>query len=147
MADGDFGMPERTLASRRNLWFQTGDIGRMDADGLFCFMHRVGERIRVMGEMGEEDIKAFVTFKAGAILTAAQIRTHCAARMAKFMVPKHAVVLDEMPRTPTSKPEKGKLAALSHLRRGPRRAAAARRTGPAFPHGHIGEETMSSNHR
>lgn len=140
MADGYFGMPERTLASRRNLWFQTGDIGRMDEEGRFYFMHRVSERIRVKGEMvsgyeveegvlthpaiqdcaviavpgemGEEDIKAFITFKDGQSPSIEDVQSHCAARMAKFMVPKHVVVLDEMPRTPTGKPEKGKLAAL-----------------------------------
>lgn len=140
MADGYFGMPERTLASRRNLWFQTGDIGRMDEEGRFYFMHRVSERIRVKGEMvsgyeveegvlthpaiqdcaviavpgemGEEDIKAFITFKEGQSLSTEEVQSHCAERMAKFMVPKHVVVLDEMPRTPTGKPEKGKLAAL-----------------------------------
>lgn len=140
MADGYFGMPERTLESRRNLWFQTGDIGRMDEDGLFYFMHRVSERIRVKGEMvsgyeveegvlshpaiqdcaviavpgemGEEDIKAFITFKEGKSLPVDALKEHCADKMAKFMIPKHVVVLDEMPRTPTGKPEKGKLAAM-----------------------------------
>ena len=51
MADGYFGMPERTLQSRKNLWFQTGDICRLDDEGLLYFMHRVSERIRVKGEM------------------------------------------------------------------------------------------------
>ncbi|WP_209010776.1 AMP-binding protein [Labrenzia sp. PHM005] len=141
MSDGYFGMPERTLESRRNLWFQTGDICRMDDDGLLYFLHRVSERIRVKGEMvsgyeveegilshdaiedcaviavpgefGEEDIKAFVTVKNGRSVDADTIKSHCACRMAKFMVPKHIAFLDEMPRTPTGKPEKGKLAAIT----------------------------------
>lgn len=140
MADGYFGMPERTLESRRNLWFQTGDIGRMDEEGRFYFMHRISERIRVKGEMvsgfeveegvlthsavqdcaviavpgemGEEDIKAFITFKEGQSTTVDGLKMYCTDRMAKFMVPKHIVVLDEMPRTPTGKPEKGKLAMM-----------------------------------
>ena len=37
MADGYFGMPEKTLETRRNLWFHTGDIGSLDEDGLFIF--------------------------------------------------------------------------------------------------------------
>jgi len=140
MADGYFGMLERTLESRRNLWFHTGDIGRLDDEGRFYFMHRVSERIRVKGEMvsgyeveegalshpaihdcaviavpgemGEEDIKAFVTLKEGQTITLDTFQAHCAERMARFMVPKHIVVLDEMPRTPTGKPEKGKLALM-----------------------------------
>ena len=140
MADGYFGMPERTLESRRNLWFHTGDIGRLDDEGRFYFMHRVSDRIRVKGEMvsgyeveegllthpaiqdcavisvpaetGEEDIKAFVTFKDGQSVDVRALKDHCAARMAKFMIPKHITVLDDIPRTPTGKPEKGKLALI-----------------------------------
>ena len=140
MADEYFGMPEKTVASRRNLWFHTGDIGWMDAEGLFYFTCRMAERIRVKGEMvsgfeveegalshpdiedaaaiaipgemGEEDIRLFVTLKPGATLTASDIRTHCQKVMAKFMVPRVVTVMDDLPRTPTGKPEKGKLAAL-----------------------------------
>ena len=140
MADGYFGMPERTLKSRRNLWFHTGDIGRLDEEGRFYFMHRVSERIRVKGEMvsgyeveegvlshpavqdcavigvpgemGEEDVKAFVTSKDGHNIDTEALKAYCGERMAPFMVPKHLVVLDEMPRTATGKPEKGKLATM-----------------------------------
>ena len=138
MADGYFGMPEKTLETRRNLWFHTGDIAKMDEDGLFYFICRMAERIRVKGEMvsgfeveegalahagiedaaaigvpspfGEEDIHLFVTLKPGALLDTDTIRAHCRAQMAKFMVPAHVTILDAMPRTPTGKPEKGKLA-------------------------------------
>ena len=40
-------------------------------------------------------------------------RAHCRSVMAKFMVPAIVTILEEMPRTVTGKPEKGKLAALS----------------------------------
>ena len=40
------------------------------------------------------------------------LKSFCAGRMAKFMVPRHIEFIDEMPRTPTGKPEKGKLATL-----------------------------------
>jgi len=140
MSDGYFGMPERTLESRRNLWFHTGDVGRVDEEGHFYFMHRISERIRVKGEMvsgyeveegalthpsiadcaaigvpgemGEEDIKLFVVKKPGGELTVECLRRHCAENMAKFMVPKHIAFLENMPRTPTGKPEKGKLAKM-----------------------------------
>lgn len=140
MSDGYFGMPERTLESRRNLWFHTGDVARLDAAGLFYFMHRVSDRLRVKGEMvsayeveegvlthplvkdcaatgvpgemGEEDIKLFVVQKPGAELTVEDLRRYCAGCMAKFMVPKYIAFLDDIPRTPTGKPEKSKLAQM-----------------------------------
>ncbi len=140
MSDGYFGMPERTLESRRNLWFHTGDVGRLDDEGYFYFMHRISERIRVkgemvsgyeveegalthpsiqdcaaigvLGEMGEEDIKLFVVLKPGMELSAEELQKHSASIMAKFMVPKHIVFLDSMPLTSTGKPEKGKLAQM-----------------------------------
>jgi crotonobetaine/carnitine-CoA ligase len=141
MSSGYFDMPERTLESWRNLWFHTGDIGRMDEQGHFYFMHRISERIRVKGEMvsayeveegalthpdvqdcaaigipgemGEEDIKLFVVRKYGAEVTEKDLMQHCAQCMARFMVPKQIAFLEEMPRTSSGKPEKGKLAALS----------------------------------
>ena len=140
MSDGYVGMAETTLESRRNLWFHTGDIGRLDRDGLFYFRYRKAERIRVRGEMvsgleveegallhpgledaaavgmasdlGEEDIRLFVTLKPGATCSEEDIRAHCRDVMAKFMVPAVVTILDSMPRTMTGKPEKGKLSAL-----------------------------------
>ena len=138
MSDGYFGMPDKTLESRRNLWFHTGDIGWKDEEGLFYFTCRIAERIRVKGEMvsvyeveegalshpeiedaaaigipghmGEEDIRLFVTLKDGSRLTEDHIRQHCRTKMAKFMIPHIVTILDEMPRTLTGKTEKGKLA-------------------------------------
>ena len=140
MCSGYFGMPERTLESWRNLWFHTGDIGRMDEQGLFYFMHRVSERIRVKGEMvsayeveegvlthpgvqdcaaigvpgemGEEDIKLFVVKKPEVEVTEEDLIQHCSGCMARFMVPSCIVFLEEMPRTSSGKAEKGRLSKL-----------------------------------
>ena len=46
-------------------------------------------------------------------LTEEDIRAHCGSVMAKFMVPAILTILEEMPRTVTGKPEKGKLEGLS----------------------------------
>ena len=141
MSDEYYGMPEKTKDSRRNLWFHTGDLGWLDADGYFYFKCRIAERIRVLGEMvsgfeveegvlqnqaiedaavvgvpsvfGEEDIYLFVTAKPGTTISQEEIKLHCRKAMAKFMVPKYITILDEMPRTPTGKPEKGRLKHLA----------------------------------
>lgn len=137
MADGYFGSPEKTIETRRNLWFHTGDLGWLDEEGLFYFSCRMAERIRVRGEMvsgfeveeavltheaikdaaaiavpsefGEEDVFLFVTQKQGSKLTQDEIISYCRGCMAKFMVPKYVVTLEKMPLTPTGKAEKGKL--------------------------------------
>ncbi len=51
MASGYVGMPEETLKAWRNLWFHTGDLARLDADGDLHFVARMSERLRVKGEM------------------------------------------------------------------------------------------------
>ncbi len=140
ISDEYFGMPEETLKSRRNLWFHTGDVAKVDADGLFYFICRKAERIRVKGEMvsgfeveegilthpniedcavigapsplGEEEIKAFVVCKPGKSIAIKTLQNHCHEKMAKHMIPAQLSVLDAIPRTPTGKAEKGKLATL-----------------------------------
>jgi len=140
MADGYFGMPNKNLSLQQNDWFHTGDIGWLDNEELFYFTCRMAERIRVKGEMvslfeveegvlshseiedaaavgfpseiGEEDIRLFVKLKPSSTLTEERIRIHCQEIMARFMVPKIITILKDIPRTPTGKIEKGKLAKI-----------------------------------
>lgn len=137
---GYLAMPEATLEANRNLWFHTGDLGKMDAEGRLTFVGRKGERIRrgghnisaweieevidehpdvlenavigVPSALGEQDVKAYIVTRPGASLTAAQLLEYCQANLAKFMVPQHLEFLDEMPKTQSGKPAKGALLAL-----------------------------------
>lgn len=43
-------MPEKTVEAWRNLWFHTGDAGRMDDKGRLHFVDRINDRIRRRGE-------------------------------------------------------------------------------------------------
>ena len=47
---GYFEMPEKTVEAWRNLWFHTGDAGRMDSEGRLFFVDRIKDRIRRRGE-------------------------------------------------------------------------------------------------
>jgi len=70
------------------------------------------ERDHIPGAFGEEDIKAFVVARPGTGIECDDLREHCRVRLAKFMVPAQVGFLDNMPRPPSGKPEKGKLAQI-----------------------------------
>jgi crotonobetaine/carnitine-CoA ligase len=137
--EGYWGMPEATLEAFRNLWLHTGDLGRLDEQGHLFFEGRKKDAIRRRGEnisaweieevlhehpaiaeavaigvpseLTEEDVKVCIVLRAGEELSADDVREFCRPRMARFMVPEHVEFLDEIPKTPTGKPEKYKLIA------------------------------------
>lgn len=136
---GYWGMPEATLRTFRNLWLHTGDLGRLDEAGHLFFEGRKKDAIRRRGEnisaweieevldshpaiaeavaigvpseLTEEDVKVCIVLKPGYRLAEDDVREYCRPRMARFMVPEHIEFLDEIPKTPTGKPEKYKLIA------------------------------------
>ena len=135
---GYYGMPAETLKTFRNLWLHTGDLGRMDEEGHLYFVSRMKDAIRRRGEnisaweiedvvnshpavaesaaigvpspLTEEDVKVFLVLKSGAELDLDEFRAFCSTRMARFMVPEIVEVIDVIPKTPTGKAEKYKLA-------------------------------------
>ncbi|MBI4192839.1 MAG: AMP-binding protein [Betaproteobacteria bacterium] len=131
LMQGYYRDPEQTAASFRDGWFLSGDLVRRDKDGYFFFVarkkdiiRRRGENIagaeldRVIGEhpgvsevaaiavdseLGEDDILVVVVPKAGARLTAEDVTSWCAERLAAHKIPRFVVFVDEMPHTPTHK--------------------------------------------
>jgi crotonobetaine/carnitine-CoA ligase len=126
---GYFGAPERTVESTVNLWFHTGDVGRLDADGGLTFVDRLADRLRRRGENvasadveavvgqypgvaevavvsvpadeagGEDEIKACIV---GAF-DSEEVWAWCDERLPSFAVPRYLQRLDALPKTPTSK--------------------------------------------
>ena len=132
------GKPEATVAAFRNLWFHTGDAAVRGADGLFYFVDRMGDRMRVRGENlssfqvedllytlpgvqfcavfsipssegDEDDVVAYVVPAEGSTLTEDAVHAFAASTMPKHMRPRHVRVVEDIPRTLTNKIEKYKL--------------------------------------
>jgi crotonobetaine/carnitine-CoA ligase len=134
MSDGYYGQPAATLASRRNLWFHTGDLVRRDAEGYVYFVGRTTDSIRRRGEnisafeveevvklhpqvldaaaygvpseLSEDDVMLSVVVRPGEVLPPADLIAFCADRMARHMLPRYVDLVAELPRTPTEKVEK-----------------------------------------
>jgi crotonobetaine/carnitine-CoA ligase len=138
MLQGYYGMPEATSDALRDGWFHTGDLGRFDADGFLSFVGRRKEAIRRRGEnisafeieevveshpavleaaaygvpseLTEEDVMIAVALAPGRSLPPEELLAFCEPRMARHMLPRYVDFLDRLPRTPTAKIEKYRLA-------------------------------------
>jgi len=137
ISDGYYGMPEATNASRRNLWFHTGDLARRDPEGYFYFVGRRTDSIRRRGEnisafeveevvklhpqvldaaaygvpsdLSEEDVMVALVPRSGTEIDPEELTEFCGLRMARHMLPRYIDILEALPRTPTEKVEKGVL--------------------------------------
>ena len=125
---GYFKMPEKTVEAWRNLWFHTGDAGRIDDEGRLFFVDRIKDRIRRRGENissyeleqalnehpsviesaavglrvaqagGEDEIKAVLAV-AGETPEPSEFLDWCVPRMPRHMVPRYLEFVDELDKT------------------------------------------------
>lgn len=131
-------MPRETLTAMRNLWFHTGDRGFFDDEGYLHFIERKKDAIRRRGEnisafeveeaanthpavletaaigvpseLSEEEVMVWVVLREGEALTAEAFIAHCETQMAAYMVPRYVQFVEDLPKTPTEKVEKYRLA-------------------------------------
>ncbi len=134
MMRGYLGQAERTVEATRDLWYHTGDIGHLDAQGYYWFLDRAKERIRRRGENissmeienvvrvhpdvadvaavahpareGEDDIRMLVVPQPGARLDAAVLHAWIQPRLPRYMVPRYLEIVPSLPYTATNKVEK-----------------------------------------
>ncbi|RIV40557.1 class I adenylate-forming enzyme family protein [Micromonospora radicis] len=137
ISPGYWNDPETTARTRRDGWFLTGDVGRLDADGYLWFVDRRADLIKSGGEniasaeiervlarhpdiaevavvgvpdpTWDEVPKAYVILRPGAAATAEELREHCRAELARYKVPKHVQIVTELPRNDSGKVLKKRL--------------------------------------
>ncbi|MFC5745688.1 AMP-binding protein [Actinomadura rugatobispora] len=137
MFEGYWKRPEATVSAWRNLWFHTGDIGRLDEDGYLFFvdrkadyMRRRGENISswelekvfhehpgvrdvcvhaVASEVSEDDVKVTVVLKGGAALTEEALCRWSIEQLPYYAVPRYFEFRDELPMSQTGRATKNLL--------------------------------------
>ncbi len=120
-----------TVAAWRNLWFHTGDLGRVDDEEFLYFVDRKKDSLRRRGEnissfemekvlyghpgltdvavhavasaVGEDDVKVTVVRKSDVALTAEDLCRWLADRVPYFAIPRYIEFRADLPRNPTGK--------------------------------------------
>jgi crotonobetaine/carnitine-CoA ligase len=131
MFEGYWGRPEVTVETMRNLWYHTGDIGRIDEDGYLYFVDRKADYLRRRGEniasyevesilMGhgaladvavhavpspltEDDLKITATVKEGADLSEEELFRWCIDQLPYFCLPRYIEFRAALPRSPVGR--------------------------------------------
>lgn len=134
MFKGYWNKPDATVQAWRNLWYHTGDLGKLDEQGYLYFVDRKKDYIRRRGEnisslemeavfrahpalqdvavhavlspMGEDEVKVTAEIKPGEQLSEQELCEWCAPRLPYFAVPLFIEFREELPRTPTGKVQK-----------------------------------------
>jgi carnitine-CoA ligase len=139
MFEGYWKRPEATVAVWRNLWFHTGDVGRIDEDGYLFFVDRKADYLRRRGEnisswelekvfhehpdvkdvcvhavpsdVSEDEVKATVVVREGASLTEEGLCRWAVDQLPYYAVPRYFEFRGELPLSETGRPTKNILRA------------------------------------
>ncbi len=139
---GYWNDPENTAACiDAARYMHTGDVAVMDSDGYvnisgrvkdmvirggenvypreieeFLYTHPAVRDVAVIGVPDErygEQICAWVVVAEGAVLTADEIKAHCAGKIAHYKIPYYVKFVDDLPMTVTGKIQKFKMREIS----------------------------------
>jgi carnitine-CoA ligase len=131
LTEGYFRDREATAQALQSGAFRTGDLASCDGDGNITFHGRLTDSVRVRGEnvtaaeveavvrqhpavedcaviavaadVGEAEIKLFITLRPGAQLEAAELSGWLTGRLARYQRPRYIAILDAFQRTPSAR--------------------------------------------
>ena len=131
---GYWRRPESTTEVWRDLWFHTGDIGKIDENGFFYFVDRKKDYLRRGGEnissfeveatflghnevaevavhsvpsdLSEDELKVTVVLHPGATVTEEVLCVWSLDRLPHFAVPRYIEFRKELPKTATHRVQK-----------------------------------------
>jgi crotonobetaine/carnitine-CoA ligase len=131
MFGGYWRRPDETVAVLRNLWFHTGDLGRLDQDGFLYFVDRKKDYLRRRGEnissfemerifhthdavqdvavhsvpsdVSEDDVKVTVVLVDGAAITEEELCRWAIDNVPYFAVPRYIEFRTDLPRNPVGR--------------------------------------------
>jgi crotonobetaine/carnitine-CoA ligase len=131
MFAGYWRRPEATVEVLRNLWFHTGDLGKVDDDRFLYFVDRKKDYLRrrgenissfemertfvahpaikdvavhaVASEQGEDDVKVTAVLQEGAVITEEELCRWSVDQVPYFAVPRYIEFRDDLPRNPVGR--------------------------------------------
>lgn len=126
MSEGYFQRHDATVRQLGNLWFHTGDLGRVDEQGCLYFVDRKKDAMRRRGEnvssfeleqiilrhpavaegaaiavpsdLGEDDIMLCLVLKPESQWDPMEFMEYCNNRMPYFAVPRYLRIMDSLPK-------------------------------------------------
>ncbi|MDB5716021.1 MAG: hypothetical protein JWO15_3418 [Sphingomonadales bacterium] len=132
-------LPAKTVEAWRNLWFHSGDAGRMDEDGYIIFVDRMKDCIRRRGENisatdieasfldlpaiieiaayavpssidgGEDEIMLAIVLQVDASISPGDIVQHARRKIPRFAQPRYVEFMSALPKTASEKVRKTEL--------------------------------------
>ncbi len=131
MFAGYWNRPDSTVEATSNLWFHTGDLGRIDEDGFIYFVDRKKDALRRRGEnissfemekvlyshaaikdvavhavpspIGEDDVKVTAVLQDDARVSEEELCRWVAERVPYFAIPRYVEFRDDLPRNPVGR--------------------------------------------
>lgn len=131
---GYWRQAEATVEAWRNLWFHSGDQGKMTEDGELIFVDRLKDSIRRRGEnissfeveravqahddvqecaafavssdATEDEVMIAVVAREGCSIDPGALFDHCEEMIPRFAVPRYLRIIAQLPKTPTGRVQK-----------------------------------------